>query len=228
MQEQDQTPAAPPAKEITALRLSLSTAIVMLLFTLVFTGLMAATYEATRDDIASSAAEAQLRLINEILPPGSYDNALLEDVRELGPTPELGLPQGGKLWRARKNGQPVALVMQSIAPDGYAGQIKLVIAVMADGKIGGVRVTEHRETPGLGDYIDPKKDKDKRSPWINQFTGQPAEPSPAPLQLERWTVRKDGGQFAYRAGATISARAVSRAVGRSLNFARQQGAALYE
>jgi len=217
-------PEATSAKQDSVLGLSASTAAVMLAFTLVFTGLMAGTYEATRDPIARSAAAEQLRLINDVLPPASYDNALLDDVRTLGPTPELGLPKGGKVWRARKNGQPVALVFEAIAADGYAGAIKLVIAVGADGRVGGVRVTEHRETPGLGDYIDPKKDKNKSQPWIAQFVGKTL----AALPLERWKVRKDGGEFSYRTGATISPRAVTNAVARTVQFASTQRDALYQ
>ncbi|MET7015601.1 electron transport complex subunit RsxG [Uliginosibacterium flavum] len=196
----------------------------MLAFTLVFTGLMAGTYEATREPIARSAAAEQLRLINEVLPPASYDNTLLNDVRTLGATPELGLPKGGRIWRARKNGQPVALVFEAIAPDGYAGAIKLVIAVGADGRVGGVRVTDHHETPGLGDYIDPKKDKNKASPWVEQFVGKTL----ATLPLERWKVKKDGGEFNYRTGATISPRAVTNAVARAVQYASTQRDALYQ
>ena len=214
----------PHFPEPSPLKLSASTAGMMLLFTLVFTGLMAGTYELTRDPIAASAKAEQLRLINEILPPESYDNALLQDVKSLGPTPELGLPKGGKVWRARKAGQPAALVFETVAPDGYAGAIRLVIAVGADGKLGGVRVTEHKETPGLGDYVDPKKDKNKTEPWIAQFVGKT---SSNPV-LERWKVKKDGGDFAYRSGATISARAVTNAVARTVAYAQAQRDALYQ
>ncbi|MDP5240670.1 electron transport complex subunit RsxG [Uliginosibacterium sp. 31-16] len=206
------------------LKLSASTAGVMLLFTLVFTGLMAGTYELTRDTIAASAEAEQLRLINEILPPAGYDNALLQDVKILGSTPELGLPKGGKVWRARKAGQPAALVFETVAPDGYAGAVRLVIAVSADGTLGGVRVTEHHETPGLGDYIDPKKDKNKAEPWIAQFVGKTL----TTLPLERWKVKKDGGDFVYRTGATISARAVTNAVARTVAYAHAQRDALYQ
>jgi electron transport complex protein RnfG len=213
----------PTIKPASVLGLSFSSAAMMTLFTLLFTGLMAGTYEATRSTIAESAEEEQLRLINEVLPPGSYDNALLKDVQTLGPTPQLGLSAGGHVWRARKGEQPVALVLEAIAPDGYAGAIHLVIAIQADGKVGGVRVTEHRETPGLGDYIDPKKDKNKTAPWIEQFRGRSFATLPAAL----WKVKKDGGEFAYRTGATISPRAVTNAVARAMQYAQDNHDALY-
>ncbi|WP_018610422.1 electron transport complex subunit RsxG [Uliginosibacterium gangwonense] len=206
------------------LKLSLSTALIMSIFTLAFTALMAGTYLSTKDTIAKSSEAQKLVLINAVLPPSAYDNQLLKDELVLGPTPELGLDAGGHIWRARKGGQPVALVMEAIAPNGYAGKIWLVISVMADGSVGGVRVTEHHETPGLGDYIDPAKDKNKTNPWINQFTGK----SPATLPLERWKVKKDEGDFAYRTGATISARAVTDAVARAVRYATEHRETLYQ
>lgn len=208
-----ETPAAAP--EPTPLTLSLSSALTMLVFTVVFTGLMAGTYEATKEIIAASREQEKLRLINDVLPPASYDNQLLHDEFKLAAAPELGLPGGTTIWRARKDGRPVALVMEAVAPDGYAGNINLVLAVMADGSLGGVRVTEHHETPGLGDYIDPAKDKNKVSPWIAQFSGL----DPARTPVAHWKLTKDGGDIAYRAGATISPRAVSNAIARAAAFA---------
>ncbi|MDQ7990297.1 MAG: electron transport complex subunit RsxG [Candidatus Dactylopiibacterium sp.] len=219
------TPELPPAApEPGPLRLSLSTAAVMAVFTLVFTGLMAGTYQATHTRIEASAEAEKLRLINEVLPPARYDNALLRDVVRLDAAPELGLPKGASVWRARRAGEPVALVMEAVAPDGYAGSIRLVLAVLHDGSLGGVRVVEHKETPGLGDYIDPLKDKVRDHPWIAQFTGL----SPARVALARWAVRKDGGDIAYRAGATISARAVTQAVARAARFAQAERDRLYQ
>ena len=78
----------------------------------------------------------------------------------------------------------------------------------ADGSLSGVRVTGHRETPGLGDYIDPKKDKNKARPWITQFTDM----SLATVVDKDWKVKKDGGRIDHYAGATVTPRAVSKAV----------------
>lgn len=203
-------------KEPSTLRISVSTALIMAVFTLVFTALMAWTYLTTREVIDKNTETQKLQLINEVLDPKSYDNALLKDVLRLGPTPELGLDTGGHVWRARKTGQPVGLVMEAVAPNGYAGKIWLIVSVRADGSVGGVRITEHHETPGLGDYIDPQKDKNKVSPWISQFVGK----SPSALPIERWKLKKDGGDFIYRTGATISARAVTEAVARVVRYAQ--------
>ena len=199
--------------EPTALGLSARTGGVMVAFTIVFTALMAFTYGATKDQIDASAAEEKMKLISEVLPPASYDNLLLDDYAALGPTRELGLDNGGRVYRARQAGQPAALILEATAPDGYSGRIDLIVAVRADGSVSGVRAVSQRETPGLGDYIDPKKDKDKKSPWITQFTGLEA------ARLPQCKVKKDGGDIAYHTGATISARAVTNAVARAARYA---------
>jgi electron transport complex protein RnfG len=205
------------------LRISTSSAVVLVLFTLVFTGVMAVTFEATKSPIEASAQAEKLKLINEVLPPASYDNDLLADAIDLAPTKALGLSDASKIYRARRNGQPIALVLETTAPDGYSGRINLVLAVTADGHLSAVRVTGHRETPGLGDYIDPKKDKNKASPWIGQFNDKADDLVAGGL----WKVSKDGGQFAYHTGATISARAVTNATGRALAWASERRDALF-
>ena len=199
--------------EPTALGRSARTGSVMVAFTVVFTALMAFTYSATKPQIDASAAEEKMKLISEVLPPASYDNLLLDDYAALGPTRELGLDNGGRVYRARQAGQPAALILETTAPDGYSGRIDLIVAVRADGSVSGVRAVTQRETPGLGDYIDPKKDKDKKAPWITQFTGLEA------ARLPQCKVKKDGGDFAYHTGATISARAVTNAVARAARYA---------
>lgn len=199
----------------TATRTSLRTAGIMLVFTMAFTVVMSLTYGATRPAIEASKLQEKMRLINDVLPPGSFNNVLLDDYIELGPTSELGLDKGGRVYRARKDGEPAALVIEAVARNGYGGRIQLVIAVSAEGHITGVRAVSHSETPGLGDYIDPKKDKDKVKPWITQFTGVSFDD----VALEKWKVKRDGGVFPYHVGATISARAVTEASGKALSWA---------
>ena len=199
--------------ETTALGLSARTGGVMVAFTVVFTAVMAFTYDATREQIQASATEEKMKLISEVLPGATYDNALLDDYVQLGPTRELGLDEGGRVYRARKAGQPAALLLEATAPDGYSGRIDLIVAINADGSVSGVRAVSHRETPGLGDYIDPRKDRDKKSPWIAQFSDLKA------ADVATFKVKKDGGQITYHTGATISARAVTNAVGRATRFA---------
>ncbi len=207
----------------SAPRIALRTAAILLAFTLVFTGLMSGVYQLTQPVLQATAAEAKLRLIAEVLDPASFDNDLLADTLELPPIPELGTTENTRLYRARRNGAPVALVFEAVAPDGYSGRISLILAVRTDGRLAAVRVTQHKETPGLGDYIDPKKDKNKASPWIKQFDGRSLDDPPA----TQWRVKKDGGVFDQRAGATISARAVTHATARALAWALAHAERLY-
>lgn len=206
-----------------ALRISVRTALILLAFTLAFTALMSGAYQLTQPMIAATALDAKRRLITEVLPLDLYDNELLEDAISLPAQPELGLGQPTRLYRARLDGQPAALVFEVAAPDGYSGQINLILAVRADGRLSAVRVTQHKETPGLGDYIDPKKDKDKVRPWITQFSGRSFADTPR----EKWRVKKDGGVIDQRVGATISARAVTKATGRALEWALERADTLY-
>ena len=197
---------APPASAAgTAAR----SALLLGTFTLIFTALMALTFEATREPIRASVEARRLELIAQVLPHGDYDNALLTDTVQLPALPALGIAGPVTLHRARRGADPVALVFEAQAPDGYSGAIRLLISLRADGTLGGVRVVAHKETPGLGDYIDPAKDR-ATPKWIAQFVGRDT------AQAGNWTVRKDGGDFAYMTGATISPRAVIRATGRAV------------
>lgn len=202
-------------REPTATGMAVRTAIILFAFVIVFTALLAGVYLATRPAIVASAAAEKMKLIGEVLPRDAYDNDLLHDSLQLPPTRELGLDDVTPVYRARKAGQPAALVFEAIAPDGYAGKIRLLVAVRADGRLAGVRVIEHKETPGLGDYIEPKKDRNKTRPWITQFNEQSLTTIPADRD---WRVRKDGGRFDANTGATITPRAVVKAVHKALRF----------
>ena len=202
-------------KEISAPGMAVRTAATLFVFVIIFTGLLSADYLWTKPAIEASATEEKMKLVNEVLPSSEYDNALLEVVITLPATKELGLDDPSTVYRARKAGQPSALVFEAVAPDGYAGKIKLVLAVRNDGQVAGVRVTQHKETPGLGDYVEPKKDKNKARPWITQFSGM----SLAQVTDKDWKVKKDGGRIDYYAGATVTPRAVSKAVLKAVKWA---------
>lgn len=195
--------------------MAVRTAGILFIFVIVFTGFLSAAYLWTKPAIEASAAEEKMKLVDEVLPRTEYDNALLADTITLPPTPELNLSEPSTLYRARKAGQPVALVFETAAPDGYAGKIRLVIAIRSNGQVAGVRVTQHKETPGLGDYIELKKDKNKARPWITQFQGM----SLAEVTDKEWKVKKDGGRIEYYAGATVTPRAVSKAIFKAVKWA---------
>lgn len=203
------------AKEFSATGMAVRTAAILFVFVIIFTGLLSGAYLWTKPAIEASAAEEKMKLVDEVLPRSEYDNALLEDTVSLPATAELTLTDPSQLYRARKAGQPVALVFEAVAPDGYAGKIRLIIAIRTTGEVAGVRVTQHKETPGLGDYVEVKKDKNKARPWITQFTGM----SLAEVTDKEWKVRKDGGRLDYYAGATVTPRAVAKAVLKAAKWA---------
>jgi len=129
----------------------------------------------------------------------------------------LGTDKPVTVYRARKVGEAVALVIAPIAPDGYSGSIKLLVGINVDGSLSGVRVVAHRATPGLGDAID-----ETRSDWIHVFNGKSLQ---APV-ISRWAVKKDGGDFDQLTGATITPRAVVKATRNALLYYRDHQEAL--
>lgn len=178
-------------------------------FAVVGTGLVAVTYTGTRDIIAEAQRKALEASLNQLVPADRYDNRVTEDRIEVVAPDWLGTDQPVTVYRARKNGQPVALFATPIAPDGYSGPIQLLIGVYADGTLAGARVLAHKETPGLGDGID-----EKRSSWILAFAGKSLE-NPRP---DGWKVKKDGGAFDQFTGATVTPRAVVKATRKFLEY----------
>ena len=194
------------------------TTIILLLFAIVGTALVAYTFDNTRERIAANERAVLLRKLHNLISPEQHDNILLEDTLTVTDKSLLGSSDPVTVYRARKAGQPVALVIAPIAPDGYSGAIKLLVGINVDGTLSGVRVVGHRETPGLGDAIE-----ESRSDWIHQFDKRSLENPP----LARWAVKKDGGDFDQLTGATISPRAVVGAVRQALLYYREHREALF-
>lgn len=184
---------------------------------LLATGLLAGTYALTRERILDAEQRVQRDALAIVIPSDRYDNDLVADTITVAASPWLGQPLA-TVHRARLQGQDAALVLSVVAPDGYSGDIGLLVAVARDGRVLGVRVDRHRETPGLGDQIEAS-----RSDWIARFTGR----SLTDPDRSRWAVRKDGGAFDQFAGATVTPRAVVAAVKRCLDFVARHGDALY-
>ena len=199
-------------------RQSLITAAILLLFALVGTAMVAYTYDNTREKIAANERAMLLRKLHRLIPPGSHDNALLQDTLQVQNRTLLGTSDPVTVYRARLNGEPVALVIAAVAPDGYSGAIRLLVGINVDGSLSGVRVVSHRETPGLGDAIE-----EERSDWILGFTGKSLQDPP----LQQWAVKRDGGAFDQLTGATITPRAVVKAVRQALLYYRDRKDALF-
>ncbi|SDL57101.1 electron transport complex subunit RsxG [Pseudomonas indica] len=189
-------------------RSMLKNSLVLGLFAVATVGVVSLIQQSTAARIERSAHEAQIRVLGEILPAGSYDNHLLDNSIELH-DPLLGSKAPQPAYIALKEGKPTAIILQATAPDGYSGAIRLLVGIQADGRLAGVRVLSHRETPGLGDRIELAK-----SPWMHGFEGKSlTNPGEA-----GWAVKKDRGEFDQFAGATITPRAVVKAVHKALQF----------
>ena len=183
-------------------------------FCLGFGFLLAVTFKLTRDDIAARVLEDRQNSLEQVIPAGIHDNNLVADSLLMKDARAREIT----IYRARKQGKVTGLAYE-IQGYGYSGEIRLMMGVDADGKLLGVRVLAHKETPGLGDKIEVKK-----GDWIRRFDGLSLG-DPAP---ERWLVKKDGGQFDQFAGATITPRAVVLAIRGGLDFFAANKAGLTE
>lgn len=173
------------------------------LFALGCTALVAVTDHFTRGRIAEQSQKQLQQTLGELLPAQLYDNDLSASCVQLRLPELLGDDLPHPVYIARKGETVTGYIVESVAPQGYSGAIRLLTAVTTDGKISRVQVLAHRETPGLGDKIERSK-----SNWIDSFTGQALLGDPDP----RWAVRKDGGMFDSFTGATITPRAVVKGV----------------
>lgn len=187
-------------------------------------GLVAVTHDLTSARIASNQREAMLNKLRDILPVDAatgaplMDNDPLLDRIQVNDPDRLGAPET-QIYRVRHGNQPIAVVLNPVVPDGYAGPIQLLVSVKRDGSLGGVRVLEHHETPGLGDKIDERK-----GDWIKEQFDNKSLGNPLP---DQWLVKRDGGQFDQFTGATITPRSIVKAVKKTLEFVREQGDQLY-
>ncbi|PVY69633.1 electron transport complex protein RnfG [Tamilnaduibacter salinus] len=186
-------------------------AVGLALFALITAGTIALTHGLTQDRIAKQEARAESRALFQIVPETQHTNDLLSDTLTLPATPALGLDQPATAHLVRREGRVTGLILPVIAPDGYSGDINLLVGIDRSGDVLGVRVTRHQETPGLGDKIETRK-----SDWVRDFAGKELGQPPA----EEWTVAKDGGAFDQFTGATITPRAVVHAVREALVYFR--------
>jgi len=177
-------------------------------FAVVGTALVAYTSERTSEKVEANKRDYTLGKLHEIISPKAHDNNLEQDTLRVS-DPLLGSSHSMLVYRAREHGQPVAAIIESNAPDGYSGNILMLVGIRYDGTLLGVRVTDHQETPGLGDAIDARK-----SNWILQFRNLSlSNPTHA-----NWKVKRDGGAIDQITSATISSRAVTKAVYNTLVF----------
>ncbi|MFI9655173.1 RnfABCDGE type electron transport complex subunit G [Guyparkeria sp. GHLCS8-2] len=227
------------------LRRVVITAVVLAMFFGLGVGFVAYTQQKTADQIEMNRQAVLLGQIMAVLQGQAHDNNPVEEAFVL-PDPEaleLGEPvirpattdvlpttlpveqreramRAGQLgFRAREDGEVVAVAIPVVTHRGYSGDIRLLVGVTIDGEITGVRVLEQKETPGLGDKI--KADK---TDWIQDFSGRRLGDPPA----EDWAVKKDGGIFDQFTGATVSPRAVVGAVKDVLEYVDRHHPLLFD
>lgn len=175
---------------------------ILALFAIACTAIVGIVNELTKDKIYQQQQQHLLSTLNTIIEPERYNNELsLDCVKIINPA--LGSDKQQTIYLARLNSTPVAAAITTIAPDGYNGNIELIVAINVDGSLNGVRTQKHQETPGLGDKVDIAK-----SSWITSFSGKTLVND----NDSRWAVAKDGGMFDQFTGATITPRAVVKAV----------------
>lgn len=172
-------------------------------FAIICTAAVATVSQFTKPIIAKQEQLALLKTINQLIPKDSYDNDIFASCFIMSDENLLGKGQSQQVFVAKKAGKPVALMLETSTFKGYAGEIKLAVGIFADGKVAGVRIIRHTETPGLGDKIQTNK-----SDWIYSFNNKQYQKT----QHARWEVKKNGGDIDAFTGATITPRAVTLAV----------------
>ena len=170
---------------------------------LLCTAISAGIFFLTKDKIDAVMAAQQRELLLQVIPQDYFNNNLLESAVIPQDKNLVGIQ---KIYFAKKDGNVSAYAYETTAPDGYSGDIRLLVGLDPKGEVLGVRVIEHHETPGLGDKIELRI-----SNWILNFTHQSINDH----NLNEWAVKKDGGKFDQFSGATITPRAVVNQTKRS-------------
>lgn len=183
-------------------------AVGLAIFAVVTAGLIALTQVTTKERIEDEIRKARSKALLEIVPAQEHDNDLLNDAFFVQ-AQALGLTDPSEVFIAKQGDKVHSIILPVVAQAGYSGPIRLIVGLEHNGVIRGVRVVEHKETPGLGDKIETKK-----SDWILGFDGRSLVNTPT----EAWQVKKDGGDFDQLTGATITPRAIVQAVYGALQF----------
>lgn len=190
--------------------------LILALFAIACTAIVGLINELTKDKIEEQAQLQLLNTLQSIIEPKRYDNDITKECVNFS----LGEQANNTMqtaYIARKADSVIAFAMTATAPNGYNGNIDLIVAVNMDGSVSGVRVLNHKETPGLGDKIELRK-----SDWILSFTGKKLLSDTD----SRWAVAKDNGMFDQFTGATITPRAVVQAVKQTLLYFQENQQAL--
>ncbi|MGB1086289.1 MAG: electron transport complex subunit RsxG [Methylophilaceae bacterium] len=197
------------SKFLSHQKIIFQTVFIMTLFGLIFSAFLGYFFETTSPIIQKSEAEARRKLLLELVSNEVYDNDIEKDFIEIQPNILLKNKKPTQLYLVKNNNMNKAVILEVRAPDGYSGDIFLLVAINKNAEIINTRVIKHQETPGLGDYIDKEKTN-----WIDIFQSKSFKTT----QEKKWAVKKDQGEFDYMTGATITPRAVINALYNALKY----------
>lgn len=178
-------------------------------FAFIVTAIVALTHELTKSAVADQEQRYLLTQLDQVIAPSTYDNDLVKQCVLITAPDALGRLTPQRAFIATKGNSPVSIAIEATAPNGYNGNIDLIVSVSPQGKVGGVRVFRHQETPGLGDKVEIKK-----SSWVESFSHKTLSDA----NENEWRVKKDGGVFDQFTGATITPRAVVQATQKAVDY----------
>jgi electron transport complex protein RnfG len=214
----DMTSNSMDNKKLNIVQNMLLSTVLLGFFALIGTAMVLGIHHTTKDKIEQNIKASLLQNLNSIIPADTYNNNLLTTSIEVPAHKLLGKKASTTVYQAWMDKQPVAVAFDIIAPDGYSGKIKLLLAIKKNAELFAVRVISHKETPGLGDKIEIK-----RSEWITSFNNKSLDNT----NEKQWKVKKDGGIFDQFTGATISPRAIVKAVHNALLYYQTNQKLLY-
>ena len=161
----------------------------------------------TEDRIAEQKRLAELRAVSEALPRDSvnYDNDPSKDVIAVTQwKTKDGTPK--RVFLGKKGGNVVGVAFTS-AGEGYGGYITIMMGVDLAGKLTGIQILEHLETPGLGANIE------SAELFRDQFKGKYRQGSPTgKLKVVKGEEADDSWEIEALTGATVSPTGVVQAI----------------
>lgn len=187
----------------------LKTGLTLAAIAAICTAAVAATYQLTRERIAANEQALLEQSLEPALSGVFFEGSVTESMLVIRPPHGLPGDEDVIVYRVYAEDAPVAALFAVTAGDGYAGPIRILLGIGYEGTVTGVRILEHRETPGLGDKIE-----SSRSDWVFQFDGR----SLGDPAADDWTIRRDGGQFDQLSGASVTPRAVLGAIRETLIY----------
>jgi len=181
----------------------IKTGLTLAVIAAICTALVALTFQGTRERIAANEKALLEQSLQPALAGTFYDSGVSESRLVLPPPHGLPGNDPAIIYRVFAEGKPVAALFAVTARDGFSGPIRILVGIGVDGTVTGARILQHRETPGLGDKIE-----SARSDWVFQFDGR----SMGDPVATGWAIEIDGGEFDQLTGASVTPRAIIKAI----------------